>query len=84
MKQAQLCRSSLRHVLDQFRLQQSGNVDLEFYPAGSPDAPSGRLGRDQGTSRGGACKLAPGLPSACKPVAVIVPQGSHLLHVCSP
>ena len=43
-----MLRSSLRHVLDQFRLQQSANVDLEFYEAGSPDAPKGRLGRDQG------------------------------------
>ena len=40
-------RSSLRHVLDQFRMVQSGNVSLEFWPEGQ--APKGeRLGRDQG------------------------------------
>ena len=60
------CRSSLRHVLDQFRLQQSANVILEFLPADSTDAPTGRLGRDQGmlmfccTKRRGLLRLLKG------------------------
>ena len=44
-------RSNLRHILDQFRMQQSGIVQLEFFPEGtSTDALPGdkRLGRDQG------------------------------------
>ena len=41
-------RSNLRHILDQFRMQQAAEVGLEFWPEGSANAPMDRLGADQG------------------------------------